>query len=218
MRILGLAATFVAVAAGSGCAGNAQRQAEADNHAVAALCDVALQDPRLVPLHDVIPVNADDASVSQLANPALFTSTQKRALADIDDVMAQCYTAKIQWANKYEPPIGASIYQAFFQQERVLRARAIRDDTGIGQFNEARAALLSKSNEMLAGARQQHAHQQAEEAARAAAAWAAFNTSLQQTQQTQIMQQQLNQQQMQMNRPVTTNCSRIGYQVNCTTW
>lgn len=218
MRYLGFSATLLAVLSLSGCETMNQRQAESDDRAVKAMCDMALQDSRLVPLHGAIPVNADGATVGQLSDSSRFTVAQKQALADIDNAMAECYTAKINWATKYEPPAAVSIYQAFFLQERLLRARAIRDDTRIGEFNEARATLLSKSDELLTTARQQHAYRQAEESARAAAAWAAFNSSLQQTQQTQIMQQQLNQQQMQMNRPVQTNCSRIGNQVNCTSW
>lgn len=218
MRMTFLSASIAGLIVLTGCAHFVNQQAAKEEAHLSAVCSAGLMDERISPLKSIVPINAEGASIAQLTDNRRFQAPEKAALAVLDEVMAACYGGKVAFARKYDAPAAAAVYQEYFQQERLLRAQAIRTDATIGAYNESRAQLVAKAYSAMAAARQQQARQQAEDEARNMAAWAAFSSAMQQSQQTQIMQQQLQQQQLMMNRPVQTNCTRWGTQVNCTSY
>lgn len=211
MRWMFLVMTPLAIC---GCASIDRMHAQEDLKTTNAICDRAYADVRLASIRGLIPLNPSTATVAQLSDRSQFTEEQKQALMDMDAALAPCTYAEQQWAAKYDVPAAGGIHQSYAQNGKMLRALAIRKNMTIGEFNEARADLLSRALSDLSSARAQYSQQRAYETAANAAAWSQISNSLQQMQQTQIMRQQ----QLQMNRPVQTTCSRVGYQVNCTSY
>lgn len=200
--------------------------AAAEQRQVEQTCSIAAADPRLASLIPAaVPYDAGTATIQQLADPALFSSDQKEALAQWDTVMQACLSEQGLVFERWFAPAVSGIYRDHLQQGKLLRARAYSGAITIGQFNQARAELGQKTVASAEAAQQEYAHRQQAIEAQNAAAWSAAASALQQSRQTQIMQQQLQQQQWQnmqnnyqMNRPVQTNCNRYGNQVNCTSW
>jgi len=198
----------------SGCATQAQRQFQAikANNQVAGAqylsCVSAVYDaPDATPVQSKTPLKADDITLPQLADPSTATASETQAIFGLHPKLKECQRAVLAELGKSTPsfvPILVKEYGRFDDALLLLIQRKI----SWGDFNKrrrdnasvAQAAIQEAGRQLTSELREMHQNEMAQRqaAAEAIAQWA----------QTQQM---INA----MNRPVITNCNRMGSMVNC---
>lgn len=158
---------------------------------------------------------ATQAPLEMLADKTYPTDEERRTLNVWKIARDVCADSGASYRAQYAPADYRASIDAGFIRFNGLIARLYARDITYGEFNRARAENAAISNQEIASV------QQREREANAAAAAqederrrAAVGMALQNLQNQQMLQQQQNQ----LNRPRTTNCQRIGSQMNCTTY
>lgn len=161
-------------------------------------------------------------SLEMRADPARPSEEEKKAISAYAAARADC----LQRGESYRAvSLPLPVYTSMARGWRGIDALLVRLYSGeitYGQYNQLRMENGEQSRENIArgyaDAERDRAQAEAAEddRRRAAIGMALQNMQMQQSiqQQQQIQQQQM----LQMNRPRTTNCQRIGSQLNCTTY
>lgn len=169
----------------------------AEQQQTKAICAMNDGRPELIPLRGIVPSNAQEATIQQLADKNKPNAEQRAVIARMDEYQAPCQAAVMDYLQR-RAPAGAPIYVQMNQGMKLLWAKLLSGEMTFGQFNSDRAQLASSS-----GARAEEAE----------------SSRIAQAQQLQAQRYQ-NYLQMQQNmnafKPKTTNCYGYGNNVQCT--
>ena len=163
-----------------------------------------------------------------MSSDAKITEAQKKALLEVVAAGQECRSGMKQ--NLASFPALLPVYENFYGDMDIVYANLISKKITIGQANQEKAKIMSRSktdyanginsmnNQYAQQVNQENQARQAEDMQRRAIA-AQFLMNQQSINAAQQMnnQNQLNNQIMN-NKPVTTNCNRSGNQVNCTSY
>lgn len=164
----------------------------------------------------------ENASLEMLSNKAYPTPEERQVLSDWKEARDACSALGASFRAQYAPLDFQANLNTNLIRVNALIAQLYGGEMTYGEFNRARAENAGRSAQAIAAVAQRErdanaaAAAQEEQNRRAAVGMALQNMQTQQAiqQQNQIQQQQM----LQMNRPRTTNCQRIGTQMNCTTY
>lgn len=168
--------------------------------------DSIAYDNRFVGLRDKIAINikAERPSMEMLTNSTVPTDEEKRLLETWVAARETCFDLGTSFRSQYSPPEYQATLLGAHTRVNMLTAKLYAGQITYGEFNELRADNSVEGQQRLATiiqrARDADAAKKAQEQARRDAT-------------LQNIQQQL-----QQNRPRTTNCRRFGNQVDCTTY
>lgn len=163
-----------------------------------------------------------------MSSDAKITESQKKALLEVVTASQECRAGMKE--NLASFPVLLPVYENFYGEMDIVYANLISKKTTIGQANQEKAKLMSKSktdyanginsmnNQYSQQINQENQARQAEDMQRRAIA-AQYLMNQQSINAAQQMnnQNQLNNQ-INSNKPVTTNCNKFGNQVNCTSY
>jgi hypothetical protein len=199
----------------AGCATAAQRQYQAivtGNKALgdeAKACTAAVYNaPEAAPLRPHVPLDAREATLAQLSDPAFATGPEIAAIELLHPRVKACQKAVLDGLANTTPgavPILARAYSANDDDTILLIQRKLswgdRVKRGRDRALATQEALQAEGQRIVSGLEHQHEAEiaQRQRAAEALAQWA-------QTQQL------INA----ANRPVITNCNQFGNMLNCT--
>lgn len=165
-----------------------------------------------------INVKPADLPLEMMADKSYPSEEERRALSVWKIARDSCMDRGESFRQAYAPPAYRASVTSNVTRVHELTAKLYAGEMNYGEFNRARAGNAAASQEQLATISQQEreANARAEDRRRAAEGMALQNIQNQQL----LLQQQQQQQQMllQRSRPTSTNCSRMGNQVNCTTY
>jgi hypothetical protein len=165
-----------------------------------------------------INVKPSELPLEMMADKSTPTAEEKQALGVWKIARDTCMAHGESFRQSYAPPAYRATLTSNVTRVHDLTAKLYAAEITYGEFNRARAGNAATAQEQLANVAQQEREQNAreEDRRRVAAGMALQNIQNQQL----ILQQQQHQQQLilQQSRPTNTNCSRIGNQVNCTTY
>lgn len=157
-------------------------------------------------------------TLQMLADKSRVTAEEKEALSTYSSARDQCLASGSSYRRANMPSNVVFDLESSGQRVTLLLAKLYAGEMTYGEYNSARLENIQKLRSNLTTSDQQNAQARAadEDRRRAAAGMALQNMQNQQL----ILQQQQQQQQllMQQNRPRNTNCSRLGNQLNCTTY
>ena len=165
-------------------------------------------------LHDKVGVGIDGPpTIQMLADKTTPTEEERQALVSFTSVRQSCIAEGTSYRRANMPPEVWMQIEGLGEQTTLLFARLYASDITYGDYNRIHMEQTRNAMIRLANSDRQRAQAQASDDERRGQA---FLQGLQAAQQQQYQQQMLRQQQIQMNRPVTTDCSRFGNSVTCT--
>jgi hypothetical protein len=227
LRILCLVAISAATLSGCVTPGGQQQQAKRPNASddPSQSCHLNLtMDKRFELIQPKIAIRErpENASLDMLSDKSYPTAEERQVLSAWKSARDACTALGASFRAQYAPLDFQATLNANLTRLNELIARLYGGDITYGEFNRTRAENAARNAQAMAGVAQRErdanaaAAAQEEQNRRAAVGMALQNMQAQQAiqQQTQIQQQQM----LQMNRPRTTNCQRIGTQMNCTTY
>ncbi|MDQ0571509.1 hypothetical protein QFZ42_003343 [Variovorax paradoxus] len=157
-------------------------------------------------------------TLQMLTDKSRATGEEKEALSAYSAARDQCLSLGANYRRANMPGNIVFDLESSGQRTTLLLAKLYAGELTYGEYNSARLENMQKLRGNLTASDQQNAQARAadEDRRRADAGIALQNMQNQQM----LLQQQQQQQQLmlQQNRPRTTNCNRLGNQMNCTTY
>lgn len=163
--------------------------------------------------------------VSKIGTPSLAQLADQSKISDTDLVtylawqedLQPCRKARLESFRKIDGSV-AEAFSDYLSEANVARIELIQRKINWGEFLTKMVGVDTRARTNMQAARQsmmsQLDQQHQQEIGRRAAMAAAISAASQQVQENNLRQQQINY----LNRPVNTNCTRFGNQVNCTTY
>lgn len=145
----------------------------------------------------------DGVTLAMLSDPSFPSDEERRALEVWVSKREQCVRVGRTFREKYAPPFYTAGLESSQQAMTELTERLYSKKISYGEFNTQRRRLASADRQNIANRAEQ---EQAAAQQRKTQALLEYQRSLEQQ---QMIQQQ--------NRPITTNCNRMGTYTNCTT-
>lgn len=150
-------------------------------------------------------------SIEMLADKSRANAEEKQALSTYSAERQKCIDLGASYRRQNYPAQVTMTMEQGAQNIALLLAKLYAGDITFGEYNELRMKNASEARSRLADYDQSIRREQQAEADRRQTN---ANNALQNLNNQLLLQQQINN----ANRPRTTNCQRLGNQVNCTTY
>lgn len=176
------------------------------------VCRMAVNDPAIDPIRaKVVPVN-DRMTVEQLSDTTYPTAADKSAISALDKAHSTCVDAAGDYMRQYAP-FAIPAFTKRSEVERSLIAHLYAGTITYGDFDTQRQKAASDFKAEAYAAQSAYQDQQRQIAAQEMRARAAAFSAIH-----PYTPPPLYMPPMQTHRPVTTQCSRFGASINCTSY